>query len=33
MIVYQMHRFDTKQFVVKVKGEILTVNELWSSFL
>ena len=28
-----MHNFDTKQIVVKVKVEILTVNELWSRFL
>ena len=28
-----MHRFDTKQFVVKVKVEILAINELWSRFL
>ena len=28
-----MHRLDTKQFVVKVKVEILTVNELRSRFL
>ena len=28
-----MHRFDTKQLVVKVKVEILIVNELWSRFL
>ena len=27
-LIRQMHRFDTKQLVVKV--EILTVNELWS---
>ena len=28
-----MYCFDTKQLVVKVKVEILTVNELWSRFL
>ena len=28
-----MRRFDTKQIVMKVKVEILTVNELWSRFL
>ena len=28
-----MHRLDTEQFVVKVKVEILTVNELLSRFL
>ena len=29
----KMHRLDTKQLVVKMKVEILTVNELWSRFL
>ena len=29
----KMHRLDTKQLVVKVKVEILTINELWSRFL
>ena len=29
----KMHRLDTKQLVVKVKVEILTVNELWSRSL
>ena len=28
-----MHRFDTEQLVVKVKIEILSVNELWFRFL
>ena len=28
-----MHRLDTKQLIVKVKVEILTVNELWFRFL
>ena len=27
-----MHRFDTNQLVLKVKVEILTINELWSLF-
>ena len=31
-IIY-MHRFDTKQLVVKMKVEILTVNDRWSRFL
>ena len=28
-----MHRFDTKQLVVKVKDEILTVHDILSRFL
>ena len=28
-----MHRFDTKQLVVKVKVESFTVNEFWSRVL
>ena len=33
VFIRKMHRLDTTQLVVKVKVDILTVNELWHRFL